>query len=132
MKSVTVITFLASAISVTAACASSPKTATAKSTVTTSATGDTTSTAITTSAATPAGTTSNSFMEDKYTLKVKGMTCGSCSAKVESALKNVPGVAQANASFKTGEVQVVSSGPTKLDKKLVIKAIEDAGYTVQQ
>lgn len=132
MKSVTGIIFLASAISVSAACANSAKTASAKSTVTTSATGDTTSTTVTSAATTPAGTTIGGFVEDKYTLKVTGMTCGACSSKIETALKSVPGVGQAAANSKTGEVRVVSSGPSKLDRKLVIKAIEDQGFKVQQ
>jgi len=63
------------------------------------------------------------------TLPVQGMTCASCVAHVERALKGVEGVADANVNLATEQASVV------LDPKLVpldrlVDAVRDTGYNV--
>jgi Cu+-exporting ATPase len=57
-------------------------------------------------------------------LAVGGMTCASCSARVERALRRVPGVAQASVNLATERASI--SGQVSADA--LIAAIVDAGY----
>jgi P-type Cu+ transporter len=60
-------------------------------------------------------------------LGVGGMTCASCVAHVEKALKGVPGVLEASVNLATERATVRAlSGPGLVDK--LRKAITDAGY----
>lgn len=61
----------------------------------------------------------------KKTIKIEGMTCGHCSARVEKALKAVDGVTEASVSLKKGEAYV--SGEN-LDDTLLMREVENAGY----
>ena len=58
-------------------------------------------------------------------LKVEGMTCASCVARVEKALKKVPGVTDATVNLATETATVRAEGPV-LDAALA--AIRKAGY----
>jgi len=60
-------------------------------------------------------------------LEVEGMTCASCVAHVERALKAVPGVTEASVNLATERAEV--TGPA-LDRALLVKAVADAGYEV--
>ncbi len=62
-------------------------------------------------------------------LPVTGMTCASCVRTVERALKKADGVAEANVNIAT-EKATVSFDPEKLDTKLLIQQVENAGYGV--
>jgi Cu+-exporting ATPase len=57
-------------------------------------------------------------------LAVDGMTCASCSARVERALRRVPGVAQASVNLATERATI--SGQASAET--LIAAIVDAGY----
>jgi Cu+-exporting ATPase len=59
-------------------------------------------------------------------LPVEGMTCASCVARVEKALKRVPGVASAEVNLAT-EMATVSLAEGASTKSLV-EAVRDAGY----
>lgn len=61
------------------------------------------------------------------TLQVGGMTCASCSGRVEKAVRAAPGVEHASVNLATEKVTVGSRGP--LDARAVIDAIERAGFT---
>ncbi len=63
----------------------------------------------------------------KLVLEVEGMTCASCVAHVERALKAVPGVTGAAVNLATERAEV--TGPA-LDRALLVKAVADAGYEV--
>lgn len=63
-------------------------------------------------------------------LKVTGMTCGGCTSKIESALKAVPGVANAKVSLANHEVSV-QFNEMQTSHKLLQSAIEKAGYGMQ-
>ncbi len=60
------------------------------------------------------------------TIGVGGMTCASCVARVERALKKVPGVAEATVNLATEKATV--SFATATDVGSLLGAIEDAGY----
>jgi len=61
------------------------------------------------------------------TLQVGGMTCASCSGRVEKAVRAVPGVLAASVNLATEKVTVGSAAP--LDPHVVIAAIVRAGFT---
>ena len=62
------------------------------------------------------------------TLQVEGMTCASCVARVERALRAVPGVTQVNVNLATERATITTSGDP--DRSRLLAAIEDAGYSV--
>ena len=64
------------------------------------------------------------------TLQVGGMTCASCSGRVEKALRAAPGVLDASVNLATERATV--SGNAPLDVGAVIKAIVGAGYAASE
>ncbi|MCP5284651.1 MAG: copper-translocating P-type ATPase [Burkholderiaceae bacterium] len=68
-------------------------------------------------------------MNQTLTVPVAGMTCASCVARVEKALKKVPGVVDARVNLATEQATVES---TALDAAALGAAIERAGYTVPE
>ncbi len=58
-------------------------------------------------------------------LKVAGMSCGHCVARVKKALEQVDGVREAEVSLDPGHAVVHGEG---LDPALLVAAIDDAGY----
>ncbi|WP_104501018.1 heavy metal translocating P-type ATPase [Acinetobacter indicus] len=62
-------------------------------------------------------------------LSIDGMTCASCVARVEKALKKVPGVQQANVNLATEQAWVEADTTVSADK--LIQAISKAGYDAQ-
>lgn len=71
-------------------------------------------------------------MEDKKMkekiIKVKGMMCPHCEARVKSALEEITAVESASPSHQSGEVKIVLSA--EVDNATLEKAIENAGYEV--
>ena len=61
------------------------------------------------------------------TIGVGGMTCASCVARVERALKKVPGVSEATVNLAT-EKATVSFTPNAVEVDSLLGAIEGAGY----
>ncbi|WP_132058066.1 heavy-metal-associated domain-containing protein [Halorussus amylolyticus] len=57
-------------------------------------------------------------------ITVEGMSCGGCEETVENALRDVPGVTDAEADNETDTVTIEGDAP---DADLVA-AVEDAGY----
>lgn len=64
----------------------------------------------------------------RLSLSVEGMTCASCVARVEKALRAVPGVVDANVNLATERAEVTFAGEPNL--RAVIEAIDRTGYTV--
>ncbi|MBQ6170164.1 MAG: heavy metal translocating P-type ATPase [Ruminococcus sp.] len=60
------------------------------------------------------------------TLKIKGMMCGHCEARVKKALEELSFVDEAVTNHEQGTAKLTLSGT--LDEKAVKKAITDAGY----
>lgn len=74
-------------------------------------------------------TTSNSNTPQfatEFEFDIQGMTCASCSARVERILKKFPDVQQANVNLATERANIFSNG--QLDPQFMIQAIEKAGY----
>ena len=67
---------------------------------------------------------------ETLTIGVEGMTCASCVARVERALKKVPGVEGASVNLAT-EKATVSFGPA-VGAESLLTAIENAGYEPQR
>jgi len=64
---------------------------------------------------------------ETLTIGVGGMTCASCVARVERALKKVPGVEGANVNLAT-EKATVSYDAASAEVEALMEAIEGAGY----
>jgi len=62
---------------------------------------------------------------DTVSLSISGMTCASCVARVERALKKVPGVTHASVNLATEKAQVTAVG---VSADQLIAALEKAGY----
>ena len=61
-------------------------------------------------------------------LKVKGMMCEHCEARVKKALEALPQVESAEPDFKTGTVEVVLK--TAAENEVLKKTVENEGYKV--
>ena len=59
-------------------------------------------------------------------IKISGMACGHCTARVEKALLETEGVKSVVMSLEDGTATV----ETELDNDILIKTVEDAGYSV--
>ncbi len=66
----------------------------------------------------------------RLTLPVKGMTCASCVANVERALKEVDGVASVSVNLAT-EQALVEADPRRAAAPVLAQALEDAGYAAE-
>ena len=63
-------------------------------------------------------------------MPVEGMTCASCVARVEKALKAVPGVVGASVNLATERATVQFAGAP--DVGAVVRAVDTAGYAVRE
>jgi len=61
-------------------------------------------------------------------LAIEGMTCASCVARVERALRKVPGVVDASVNLATERARVTTAGEVPVSA--LIAAVAEAGYTV--
>lgn len=61
------------------------------------------------------------------TLPVEGMTCASCVASVEKAIKSLEGVQEASANLALGNVSVTFD-PEKVTMQSLVEKIQEAGY----
>ncbi len=66
---------------------------------------------------------------EKLSIDVIGMTCASCSARIEKQLNKLDGVDSALVNLLANKA-VVEFDNTKLDKKTIVKTIEKTGYEV--
>jgi Cu+-exporting ATPase len=62
---------------------------------------------------------------DQLNLAIQGMTCASCSGRVERALRAVPGVAQAQVNLAAETAQITGAG---LDAATLIAAVQKIGF----
>ncbi len=63
---------------------------------------------------------------NEVALRIEGMTCGSCVARVESALRAVPGVKSARVNLATESASVETGDGADADR--LIRAVQSAGY----
>ena len=64
----------------------------------------------------------------KKTIKIEGMMCGHCEARVKKALEALPQVAGAQVSHETGTAVVTLTAP--VEDAVLKKAVEDQDYSV--
>ncbi|KAL7160122.1 hypothetical protein ABFS83_01G072800 [Erythranthe nasuta] len=60
-------------------------------------------------------------------IRIKGMTCTSCSTTVESALQSLPGVQRAQVALATEEAEI-RYNPNILTSTQILEAVEDSGF----
>ncbi len=68
-------------------------------------------------------------MNERIVIRVGGMSCAACSARIEKALSKLDGVSEPNANFTAGKVSV-SYDPEIVDRKRIEDTIVSAGYTI--
>ena len=68
---------------------------------------------------------------EKTELPVKGMSCAACVRRVETAVKDLKGVAEASANLALGRV-AVEFIPGEVSLSEIKRAIEEAGYEVPE
>jgi Cu+-exporting ATPase len=66
-------------------------------------------------------------MDSKVTLKISGMTCAACSAKIEKKLNKLEGVARASVNLAS-EKATVEYDSSQVKVPAMIKIVEDLGY----
>lgn len=71
------------------------------------------------------------FSSDSVTLKVAGMTCGHCEARVVKAVSSVDGVKSCKASSSKGTV-IVKGKLTSDTVEKIKAAVTGAGYSVTE
>lgn len=64
-------------------------------------------------------------MKEKY--DIIGMSCSACSAHIDKAMRNVDGVQDVNVNLLNNSM-VVDYDDQKVNPKLIMKTVEDAGY----
>ncbi len=69
-------------------------------------------------------------MLDTVDLQIEGMTCASCSSRVEKALAKVPGVVSAEVNLATERAEVQFESPATT--KALIAAVQTAGYSASK
>ncbi len=80
----------------------------------------------------PRPSAASAHVRDQVQLAVRGMTCAACVARVERALRKVPGVQQAQVNYATEVASVDwALGAAEPDSLRLTQAIEDAGYHAQ-
>lgn len=65
----------------------------------------------------------------QFDLRIEGMTCASCLGRVEKALRQVPGVTEANVNLASERARV--QGINTLELSNLLRAVEQAGYSAQ-
>lgn len=63
----------------------------------------------------------------KTIIRSQELTCPSCVAKIEKALKAVPGVSDAKVFFNTGRIEV-QHDPALAAPDTLVEAVRGAGY----
>ncbi|MBC7292672.1 MAG: copper ion binding protein, partial [Thermoleophilia bacterium] len=69
--------------------------------------------------------------ETELALSIEGMSCAGCVAKVEGAVRGVPGVTDVSVSLGTGTARVRGYAGV-LQKRLVVEAIQELGYKASE
>src|ERR1700730_13993874 len=75
----------------------------------------------------PATTEPQASEHERRELVVTGMTCASCVASVEDALRRIVGVREADVNLATERARV-EVDPSRADDAALVRAIERAGY----
>ena len=65
----------------------------------------------------------------KTEIKISGMSCAHCVARVEKSLKDLEGVKEVKVDLKTGKASV-KYNPKKVEPSKLEEAVKEAGYDV--
>lgn len=65
---------------------------------------------------------------EQFVIKVKGMTCGHCEARIEKAVKKITGVRNAKAD-RHAEKLSVECEPGAVTARQLAAVVQDEGYT---
>lgn len=71
-----------------------------------------------------------SALDATHTLRVAGMTCASCVATIEKALRATPGVHSAVVNLATGKAQIHATN--ELSRQALVDAVKSSGYSVRE
>ena len=63
------------------------------------------------------------------TIKIKGIKCPHCEAKIKQALEGLDGITEATVSKETG--LAIATLEKDVDNEIITKVIEDAGFKVK-
>ncbi len=77
-----------------------------------------------------ATTSKHTERDAKVTLEITGMTCASCSARIEKNLAKMPGVIHVAVNLAT-EKATVEYDPAAVDREEMVEVVEDLGYGVR-
>ncbi|HFC98167.1 MAG TPA: copper chaperone [Thermosulfurimonas dismutans] len=66
----------------------------------------------------------------RITLKIGGMSCEHCVQRVTRALSALPGVKEVRVDLATGTASLEK--PEELSREEIIRAVEEAGYRVEE
>ncbi len=69
-------------------------------------------------------------MLNKLDLRISGMSCASCVAKIEKGLSRVPGVVEAKVNFAT-EKATIEYDPSEANPSDLVGTVEELGYAAQ-
>ncbi|MGE5553109.1 MAG: heavy metal translocating P-type ATPase [Betaproteobacteria bacterium] len=67
----------------------------------------------------------------KVELKISGMSCASCAARIEKALAGLPGVSRAAVNFATDKA-TVEYDPTQVKITDLLRAVSETGYKAEE
>jgi len=67
--------------------------------------------------------------QQRFELDIEGMSCASCAARIEKALKKIPEVLEANVNLSTEKAYVTAV--SSLQQQVLVKAIQKAGFDVK-
>lgn len=67
--------------------------------------------------------------QQRFELDIEGMSCASCAARIEKALKKIPEVLEANVNLSTEKAYVTAV--SSLQQQALVKAIQKAGFDVK-
>ena len=68
---------------------------------------------------------------EKCTIRIEGMSCGACAAKVEKNFKSQKGVNNVNVNLATGMASI-EYDPKEVNIDALEKIVVDSGYTVKK
>ena len=66
----------------------------------------------------------------RITLKIAGMSCEHCVQRVTRALSALPGVKEVKVALTTGTATLEK--PEELPREEIVRAVEEAGYRVEE
>ncbi len=69
-----------------------------------------------------------SASKDAIVLKIEGMHCGHCSARVEAALSAIPGVKKVKVNLEKGTAEVIESVKGSIDVEAMKAAVNELGF----